>query len=347
MIAYSQGAARGTRGSPRRLATVVALASCLFFGVAASAQTVAEVEGEKIDAGDLKQAAGQALAALEEQAYRLKQQNLQQLIGDRLIAHEAERRKMSVDALVEAEIASKVAPVSAEDIHALYDANKNQLPRPESELKDQLDAYLRAQRMAVRRQEFVLSLQAAADVKVYLTAPAPFRAELHGDGPVQGDASAPVTIVVFEDFQCPFCKQVHETLERVVARYKDKVRLVHRDFPLDALHPAAWRAHEAARCAEQQGKFWEYRNLLYANAPAASPEQLGRYASDAGVDPAAFGRCVEGDRFKAEIEADVKEGERLGINGTPAFFINGRLLSGSQPESEFSRIIDEELAAQR
>src|SRR5262249_40488304 len=185
-------------------------------------------------------------------------------------------------------------------------------------------------------------------VKVLLMAPAPFRAEIQGTGPSRGPDNAAVTIVEFEDFQCPFCKQVHETVERVLTKYNGNIRLVHRDFPLDELHPAAHSAHQAGRCAAEQGKFWEYRSLLYANAPNANPEQLATYAKQVDLDQARFKTCLaRTDQLNAVIQTDLVEGERLGVSGTPAFFINGRLLSGSQPESEFSRVIDEELTRAR
>ena len=109
--------------------------------------------------------------------------------------------------------------------------------------------------------------------------------------------------------------------------------------------PKPWlgRAHEAGRCAEEQGKFWEYRDLLYKNAPAAGPEQLSDYALKTGMDVPAFKRCLDSGKFKMVVQKDETEGDRLGVQGTPAFFINGRLLSGAQPEDEFARVIDEEL----
>src|SRR5262249_25878458 len=163
------------------------------------------------------------------------------------------------------------------------------------------------------------------------------------DGPARGIADAPVTIVEFEDFQCPFCKRAQATLDQILVSYKDRVKLVHRDFPLQPLHPAAWKAHEAGRCAQDQGKFWEYRDLLYRNTPAADPESLSKYASQLGLDPGHFRECLDTDKFKAVVEKDEAEGERLGVQGTPAFFINGRPLTGAQSTSEFARIIEEEL----
>jgi len=226
----------------------------------------------------------------------------------------------------------------------LYEANKAQLQNSEAELRTRLEVFLKTQRQSARRLEVLATLRTAANVKISLATPAPFRAVIRGTGPVRGSATASVTIVEFEDFQCPFCRQVHDTVERILAKYDTAVRLVHRDFPLDELHPSAHIAHQAGRCADEQGKFWEYRAVLYANAPAASPDALADYASRVKMDPARFKSCLARiDELNAAIQNDLAEGERLGVSGTPAFFINGRLLSGSQPESEFSRVIDEEL----
>jgi protein-disulfide isomerase len=322
---------------------ILLLVSPLFGQSEAEITTVADVNGERISLQDLKQASGEPLAILEDQAYKLKQQKLGQMIGERLLAREATRRRISVDALIEAEVTSKAAAVTAEEIHNVYEFNKSQLQKPEPEVTDQIRTYLRDQRVATRRQEFVKSLQSQAKVSIYLVPPPPFRSDVGLEGPSRGPADAPITIVEFEDFQCPYCKKAQSTLEQVLLRYKDKVRVVHRDFPLQPLHPASQKAHEAARCAEEQGKFWEYRELLYKNAPAAGPEQLNDYASKVGADSSAFKQCLESGKFKTLMQKDETEGDRLGVQGTPAFFINGRLLSGAQPENEFTRVIDEEL----
>jgi len=315
----------------------------LFGQSEAQITTVADVNGERISLQDLKQASGEQLAMLEDQAYRLKQQKLEQMIGDRLLAREAGRRKVSVESLIETEVTSKAAAVTAEEIHRVYELNKNQLQKPEPEVTDQIRTLLHDQKVAIRREEFVKSLQSLAKVSIFLVPPDPFRSDVGAEGPSRGAADAPVTIVEFEDFQCPFCKKAQGTLEQVLLRYKDKVRVVHRDFPLQPLHPASQKAHEAARCAEEQGKFWEYRDLLYKNAPAAAPEQLNDYASRTGMDVTAFKQCLDSGKFKLVVQKDETEGNRLGVQGTPAFFINGRLLSGAQPENEFARVIDEEL----
>lgn len=158
------------------------------------------------------------------------------------------------------------------------------------------------------------------------------------------EAAAPVTIVEFSDFECPYCKQVVPTLTQLLSRYPEKVKLVFRDFPLDSIHPQARKAAEAARCAEDQGKFWEYHDALFANAPKLGAEELAAYARQVGLDVASFQRCLGSGTHAAAVQKSVDEGIRLGVTGTPAFFINGELLSGAQPLDAFARVIERELA---
>ncbi|HEY3167723.1 MAG TPA: thioredoxin domain-containing protein, partial [Candidatus Binatia bacterium] len=122
-----------------------------------------------------------------------------------------------------------------------------------------------------------------------------------------------------------------------------KVRLVHKDLPLDAIHPQARQAAEAARCAGEQGKFWEYHDKLYANSPKASAEELKSYAKEIGLNTASFDQCFTSGKFRDLVQKDLSEGAQLGLTGTPTFFINGREISGAQPVEAFAAIIDEEL----
>ena len=162
--------------------------------------------------------------------------------------------------------------------------------------------------------------------------------------PVRGPANAPVTIVEFSDFECPFCKRAHPTLTQLLKDYPGKVKLVYRDFPLESIHPQARRSAEAARCAEDQGKFWDYYDVLFSESPKLSPDDLKRYAAQVGMDVKKFDECVAAGVHKATVQRDLDEGTRLGVNGTPAFFINGRSLSGALPLEAFARIVDEELS---
>jgi len=160
--------------------------------------------------------------------------------------------------------------------------------------------------------------------------------------PSFGPPNAKVTIVEFSDFQCPYCKMFNDdTLAQLKKTYGDRVRFVYRDFPLDSIHPYARTAAEAAQCAHEQGNFWEYHDVLFANQQALTIPDLKRYAQQLGLDTQRFNSCVDSHKYQASVEADVQEGNRLHVSGTPTFFINGRALVGAQPFEAFRSAISE------
>ena len=307
---------------------------------------LAEVNGDAIRGEDLERALGARLRQLEQQVYELKRQQLDALIAERLLAQEATKRGTSVAALLDAEVTSKVGLVTEQEVEAFHQANKARLRGEEAAVREQIRTYLQQQKLAAQRAQFVEALRSQAKVVDRLQAPPIVRVEVPLDGAaIRGAADAPVTIVEFSDFHCPFCKRVQPTLAQLLERYPGKVRLAYRDYPIDSLHPEARRAAEAARCARDQGKFWEYHDLLFAGPPSATPEALERYAGKAGLDLGAFGTCLSGGVHRAAVQRDVDEAGRLGISGTPGFFVNGRPLTGAQPLEVFVRVIEEELAA--
>jgi protein-disulfide isomerase len=335
----------------QKLSILWACTLVLVLGALAVAQTplqgepLAELDGEAITAAEVEHAIAAQLSKLEEQSYDLKRQQVEALITERLLAREAAKRGLTVPALLDAEVTTKVALVTEQEIETFYQDNKARFKGDDATAREQIRAYLQKQKLAEQRGAFVQSLRSQANIVVHLKAPAVFRAEVGVDGaPIRGSATAPVTIVEFTDFHCPFCKRVLPTLTQLESQYGDKVKIVFRDYPIDNLHPGARKAHEAARCAHDQGKFWAYHDLLFANAPKASPEQLKTYAQGVGLDVPAFEQCVSSGTYQATVQKDVEEGTRVGVTGTPAFFINGRLVSGAQPLERFVRVIEEELA---
>jgi len=164
-----------------------------------------------------------------------------------------------------------------------------------------------------------------------------------GDAPARGPESAPVTIVEFSDFQCPFCARVTPTLEQIKQEYGDRVRLIFKHNPL-AFHARAMGAHQASLAAGEQGKFWEMHDRLFADQQALDPESLKAHAEELGLDLAAFERAMSSPEVAAKIDADKAQARELGANGTPSFFINGRFLNGAQPYEVFRERIEAELA---
>ena len=311
---------------------------------AASTDPVATVNGVPIVRSELEALVAPQIAKLEEQAYALRRQQLDDLIASRLLADEARKRELTVDALVEREVTSQVAPVADADVQQFIETNRSRLPADPSSLEGQIRAYIAEERVNVRRQAFLEELRAAARIEVALAAPPVYRAPIDTAGaPARGRADAPVTIVEFSDFHCPFCRRVQPTLEQVLQRYPTQVRLVYKHFPLDNLHPEARRAAEASWCAQQQDRFWPYHDLLYEAGADASDTTLTRLAREAELDVAGFSRCLAGADARGAVDAHVQEGARYGITGTPGFFVNGRFLSGAQPFDAFVQLIEEEL----
>jgi protein-disulfide isomerase len=183
-------------------------------------------------------------------------------------------------------------------------------------------------------------LREAAKVEILIEPP---RVQIAANGPSRGPEAAKVTIVEFSDFQCPFCKRVTPTLEAIAERYPNDVRIVYRNFPLRN-HTRATPAAEAALCAEEQGKFWPYHDLLFANPRALEDSHFSSYAEQLELDKEAFEACYQEGRFRDQVARDLAEGRAAGVTGTPAFFVNGMMLSGAQPKEAFFELIDAELA---
>ena len=174
----------------------------------------------------------------------------------------------------------------------------------------------------------------------------PIKVDLDDD-PVLGDPNSPVTIVSFEDYQCPFCgKAFQQTFPLIKQEYIDtgKVKYVYRDFPLSSLHPQALPAAEAAECADEQGKFWEFHEGLFLNQALLGKDFYLSLAEQNGLDINQFTSCIDSGKYKQEVLNDLNYGTSLGVSGTPTFFINGVKLVGAQPYETFKQIIDAELA---
>ena len=184
-------------------------------------------------------------------------------------------------------------------------------------------------------------LQKLANLKLDLPQP---RIAVAAEGPTRGPKDARVTIVEFSDFECPYCGSAHDTVEQVMTTYAGKVRLVYRQFPL-SFHPHAAKAAEASLCAADQGKFWEYHDVLFKNQKKLEATDLKAHASEVGLHAQKFGQCLDSGDKKKAVDADQQAGLAAGVGGTPAFFINGIFLNGAQPIDEFKKVIDGELAS--
>jgi protein-disulfide isomerase len=304
---------------------------------------VAEVNGAAIQARELDERVYNRLASLRQQEYDVRRQTLEELIAERLVAAEAAKRGISAEELVKQEVDKKAVLPDDQQLDTIYEQNK---PRFGSATKKEAVARIRevlSQRaVAERRAAFERELRRAATVSVRLDPPR-IDVRIPASAPATGPKDAPVTIVEFTDYQCPYCHQSQRTIDEVLARYSGKVRLVHLDFPLD-IHAEAVSAARAARCAGEQGKFWEFHRSLMTQKGSMNEDDLKGRARTLALKEGAFGSCLASERHDEAIQAELRQGTELGVNGTPAYFVNGRLLSGSQPIDAFVDVIDAELA---
>ena len=305
-----------------------------------SSNVLAVVNGKNITEADLQAAAADQFQALEreyqQKKHELIENQLDQVVQDRLLEAEAAARGVTKEALL-AEI--KPTEVTDAEVDAFYEQNKAQIPRPKEEVAPQIKNYLAQQSGQKARQEFFSGLESKYKVDIKME---PIRVEVAATGPAKGPANAPITIVEFSDFQCPFCSRVNPTLAQVREKYGDKVRIVFRQYPLP-FHQQAQKAAEASLCASDQGKFWEMHDAMFANQQALGVDQLKAQAAQLGLKADEFNSCLDSGKHAAAVQTDLKEGQAAGVNGTPAMFINGRFLSGAVPFDQVAPIIDDEL----
>ncbi len=307
-----------------------------------SSPVVAIVAGQPIYEEDLKPLLQSQSRQIQQQEYEQKSKALENLVNQKLLEAEAKQKGIGLDKLLAQEVDATVPEAAETEVEAFYLGQRDRVNRPFEEVKDQLRQSLRQARIQRAREVYLEKARARAEVAILLRPPL---AEVSYDpARVRGNAKARVTIVEFSDFQCPFCVRAQPTLREVLARYGDRVKLAYRDFPLHQIHPQAQMGAEAARCAGDQGKFWEYHDLLF-QGPGQPLDQpaLADHAQKLQLDAPKFESCLAAGRHRAAVERDLQDGVTAGVSGTPAFFVNGVLLSGAQPLSAFQKVIDAEL----
>jgi len=302
---------------------------------------VAQVGGTAITMEEVDARAAGKLERVRNEEYDVRRKALDELIAERLVQKEAASRGLTQEALLKAEVDAKVASPTAGEVKAVYEQNKAAAGgRSLEELTPLIERTLRQQGLAQRAGAFRSELKAKAGVKVSLDAP---RAQVTvpADAPALGPATAPVTIVEYLDYQCPFCHRVQGAVDEVMSKYPGKIRFVHRDFLLGK--PRSLPAARAARCAGDQGKFWEYhRDLLTRPGDMGDADLQGR-AVGLRLDPGKFSACLASERFDADIQRATDSGGALGIEATPTFFINGRRVVGAVPAEQLAEVIENEL----
>jgi len=311
---------------------------------------VAEVDGKPITYGDLssdkdvgpkvRQAEVKALTDLYDQRRGL----LDELISRRLLEEEAKAKGKTLEQWFQTDYMNSVPDPAEDEAKAFYEEHKAQMPQGQSfaDLLPRIKQAVKQQKLRDGMGKMLEGLKEKHHVTVALEPPELPRIEVEAKGPARGPAAAPVTIVEFSDFQCPFCGREFPVIEKLMKEYDGKVRLVFRHFPLD-FHPFAEKAAEAGACAADQGKFWELHDKMFSNQQKLAVDDLKGYAKSVGIDSTKFDKCLDSGEKKPQVDDDQKAGAAAGVNGTPAFFINGIFINGAQPYEQIKQTVDREL----
>ena len=272
--------------------------------------------------------------------FEIRKRALKQMAAEQALETAADQAGKESEDLLREEIEKRTA-VTDDEVKAFYEQHKERYgDREFAQLEPSIRRQLQQQKRQKAAEEYMGGLRASAGFQSLLEPP---RFEIAGQGEIRGPADAPITLVEFSDYQCPFCKSAESLVQQVLDRYPTQVRLEFRHFPLDNIHPQARLAAEAALCAGEQGKFWEYHEELFKEAPKLSEGHLGQYANRVRLDRAAWDACVAEKRMAARVQADVEAGEKIGVSGTPAFYVNGLPVAGARGVEQFAAVIDEEL----
>lgn len=310
---------------------------------------VATVDGQSISmqelldraAPNLDQVENQRLACLSgasKNRHQVLESNLEALIRETLSTNAAKAAGVDKQEWLDAEKTRQLAAVTDAEIDAFYEPRAAQLRQPKEVLAERIREYLAVEKM-------YSDLRDSSEVDVTLE---PYRLDISiENSPGLGSEKAPITLVEFSDFECPYCQRFNPTLDQVKEKYKDDVRIVFRQFPLNSIHPKAQKAAEASLCAHDQGQFWAMHDLLFEEQKDLDVPQLKEKAERLGLEADTFAACLDGDKYADQVARDVRDGTAAGVTGTPSMFINGRPLEGVVSFEQLSAVIDDELGRSR
>ncbi|MHB8384029.1 MAG: thioredoxin domain-containing protein [Candidatus Binataceae bacterium] len=295
---------------------------------------------EQSSAPSLTQARGRVLNA-QYQYYVAQHEALEKLIDKEVLEQQARKENISVEELLRRHIKSTIKDPGEETMRIYYIAL--QTDQPYSELRGKIRDHIRELEERKLVADYVKSLRAQDNIQVMLDPPR--EDVVAGATPMMGPATAPVTVVEFADYQCPYCRGTETNVEKLRAQFKNQVRYSYRDFPLPN-HQYAEKAAEASRCAADQGKFWQYHDLLFTgDGSDLNVAGLKALASKEKLDTAKFDQCLDSNQEQAAVEQDLKQGESLGVSGTPSFFINGYFVSGAVTYETLRELVQQQIAA--
>jgi len=325
--------------------TVVALGLGISLGVFSNqafsqsqSDVIAEIGGQKVTTQDLEHKEAGKLLQAKYKYYVSEREALQQFIDDEILEMQAKKEGVTVDELLKRHVASTIGEPTEDQLRFYYEGV--QTDDSYDAARPHIIDTIHQLRTKKAREAYLTQLRGDYGVVVELSQPSA-QVEV-GDSPRLGSDKAPVQIVEFADYECPYCQQVNGDLAKLRGQFGDQVSLVFKDYPLP-MHSLAPKASEAARCAGAQGKFWEYHDSLF-ETKRVQKSDLKEQASTMKLDAARFDQCLDNGEQAAGVKKDVLEGQRLGLTGTPSFFINGHFMSGAISYSKLREVVVEELS---
>ena len=324
-----------------------ALLGCMNLGAANNmtrqdgGEVVAEVAGHKISLSDLEQKKAARLLQARNELFIAERDALNQYIDEQVLEEKAKAEHLTVEQLLKRDVASHVTDPTEDQLKVYYEGVDTK--DPYDSVRDKIMAHIHDQRVSRARAEYVKNLRDQYAVRIMLSPPSA-HVSLEGAA-IQGPPSAAVTVVEFADYECPYCQQIHPEIKKLVQQYDGKITFAFKDCPLP-MHRQAGKAAEAARCAGDQNKFWEYHDLLFEKAGSRlDVPQLKEYARSLQLDSQAFDRCLDTGEKTAAVQKGFHDAKDLGISGTPSFFVNGHFVSGALKYDDLREMVDKELAA--
>jgi protein-disulfide isomerase len=300
---------------------------------------VAEVNGVKLTVADLEQEESAKLLQAHNQYYQAEKKALEDLIEKRLLQQKARREGLSVDQLVDRDIKSQVQDPTEDQMKVYYEGLETD--QPYEAVRAKILEKIRQLRTDKARAAYVKVLRAQSNVIVELGSPS---ANVNLENAYSlGSKHAPVTLVEFADYECPYCQKVASDLKKLHDEFGDKLAFVFKDFPLP-MHTHSQKAAEAARCAGKQGKFWEYHDELF-HSKQLDLDRLKEDAVALHLDGSQFGKCLDSGEESADVQRDREEGVKLGLSGTPSFFVNGHFYSGALDYTMLHQIVEQQIEA--
>jgi protein-disulfide isomerase len=300
---------------------------------------VAEVGGQKITMGELEQEESAKLLTAHYQYYQAQSKALDDLIAKTLLEQKAKSEGLTLDQLMDRDIKSKVQDPTEDQMKVYYEGLETD--QPYDQVRQKILDKIRELRTKKITAEYVKALRDKTTINVEL-APPQAKVEV-ANSLTYGPKTAKVTLVEFADYECPYCQKVAPDMKKLMADLGDKVTFEYRDFPLP-MHARAEKAAEAARCANKQNKFWDFHDEIF-HSKELDVDQLKAQARALKLDAAEFDKCLDTGEEAAAVEKDKKEGIRLGISGTPSFFINGHYLSGALDYAALRQVVEQQLSA--